>query len=191
MLAQALLRQENISIMVDFENLVCTRGDFILYQNDVMKVGGTPARVKSVSLNRIKIDTEISTIGGVSYGYTFRNSSGIFTSTLTPIDSETFDVDGSIPSIGDIIIIGEVDKITIDLIVKEIIPSPDMTANLILVEKADAIHDAERLGEVPPYDPQFSKNIDTELSAPGEVQNLSLLNNKFRCFNGGYEYFID
>ncbi len=91
MIAQNRLRQETISLTVDFEQLVCTRGDYVQITQDVMRVGGTPARVKAVDVlpgffggtyTRITIDDELDQLALVNYGYTYRNADGITTSTL-------------------------------------------------------------------------------------------------------------
>lgn len=186
------LRQENITIDVDFEGLVCTRGDYVKFAQDVMKVGGTPARVKAISGSEVKIDSKIETTAGVDYGYTVRSVAlGIPTSTLTVVDAETFIVDGPVPSIGDLIIIGEVGKISIDCLVKAITPRDDLTATLTLVEKADQIYDSEFSSEYPTYSPLLNENRDADLYAPSEVQNLIVTDNTYRVLGKDYQYYIE
>lgn len=191
-LAQAKLRQENITINVDFEHLVCTRGDYVKLQHDVMKVGGKPARIKTVNTmtNRVTIDDAFQSIPMASYAYTFRNENGIDGGTMIIIDSDTAELTGPLPTVGDLFVWGEVDSVTIDCIVKSIVPNEDLTAQLTLVEKADAIHSAESTDTLPGYDPQFSRVQDDELTAPSEVQNLDTDDNTWRCSGGGYEYYI-
>ena len=191
MLAQAKLRQERITIDVDFEHLVCTRGDLVYYAQDVMKAGGTPARVKTVSGNRITIDDGIETSGLLSYGYVFRSASqGILTSTLSVVNSDTFDVNGAIPGVGDIIIIGEVGKIYIECLVKSINPNADLSATLELVEYAPAVYEAESGVATPLYNPQLNTNLNPDETAPGPVQNLIVTENTFRVEGSSYEYYI-
>jgi hypothetical protein len=171
-LAVNRLRRETININVDFEHLVCTR-------------------VKSVSGNRITIDDAIE-IGPISYGYCARLSTGLIeTSTCTPFNADTFDLDGPIPSVGDLIVIGEVGKIYYDCIVKSISPNSDMSANLVLVEKADAIYTAETGVPLPEYDPQISLTANPEFMAPPEVVNLQITDNFWFCDGGDYNYYID
>jgi len=190
MLAQAVLRQENISINTDFEYLVCTRGDYVQITQDVMKVGGRPARVKTVSGNQITIDDALDTIP-VGYGYTFRNpTSGIYTSTLTVINSDTFDLDGTMPAVGDLIIIGPVGSITFDCIVKAIIPQDDLTATITLVEKADAIYDAESTDTLPAYSPNLNLNTDTDLAAPPAIEDFIVTDNDWRVVGNTYQHYI-
>lgn len=189
MLAQNRLRQETISIQVDFENLVVTRGDYVQITQDVMKVGGTAARVKSVSGNRITIDEGVET-GAYSYGYTYRSVSGIYTSTLSVVSSDTFDLNGGIPSVGDLIVIGIVGEITFDCIVKSIDPSNDLTATLTLVEKADAIYDSESNIDIGNYNPAISIVQDTEYLPPGEVVGLTISNSSYVCTGSGLDYYF-
>jgi hypothetical protein len=191
MAAQNRLRQETISIEVDFENLVCTRGDYVQFCQDAMKAGGTPARVKTISGNQITIDEGIET-GPYSYGYVFRAVDGnIYTNTLTPVDSETFDLDGTpLPQVGDLIVIGEVGQIVMDCLVKSIDPGSDLTATITLVEKADAIYDAESTDTLPDYVPLISDTQNTEFKPPGEVIDLIIADSYYECNGSGLSYFV-
>jgi Putative phage tail protein len=192
LLFQHKLRRETIVINVDFEHLVCTRGDYVKLTQDVMKVGGYPARVKSVSGNQITIDDAIET-GPYSYGFTYRNPiDGIVTNTLTVVNSDTFDLDGSsFPSVGDLIVIGVVDQITFDCIVKSISPNDDLSATITLIEKADGILDAESSDTIPEYDPIISLSSDTEYAPPDEVRDLEVAANYWECAPDGYNYKIE
>lgn len=191
MQAQFTLRQENISIQVDFENIICTRGDYVIVAMDSMKAGGTPARIKKIVGNRITIDQDFITQPLINYGYTVRKVNGIFTSTMTIVSINEADVDGEIPAVGDLILWGEVGKINYDCIVKSITPGPDLTATINLVEKNDAIFDAESTDVIPTYDPLISEIGDLELTAPGPVQNLAIDEVGYDCDGSQYIYFID
>lgn len=93
MIAQNRLRQETIYLSVDFENLICTRGDYVQISQDVMQVGGRPARVKAVNGTEIIIDDHLDIDPDLSYGYTYRSATGeILDSTLTPISGNTFSI---------------------------------------------------------------------------------------------------
>ena len=194
MIAQNRLRQETINLTVDFEYLVCTRGDYVQITQDAMKVGGTPARVKSVSGSQITIDDGIETSNLISYGYVFRKSTGeIDTDTLTVINSDTFVLDGDIPAVGDLIVIGEVTKIVYDCLVKSIAPSDDLTATLTLVEKADAVYLAESTDNFPAYDPQLSQTVNPDFDPPSLVTNFAVADSSYQCNQSGqgYDYYID
>jgi len=195
MIAQNKLRQETMNLTVDFENLVCTRGDYVQITQDVMRVGGTPARVKSVTGPSIVTDDSLEISPSISYGYVFRDSATgiIHNSTLTPTASNTFTVAGTIPVVGDLIVIGEVGKIVFDCIIKSISPNDDMSATLVLVERAQAIFDYESTDTLPDYDPQLSNTSNPEFFAPLAVVGLTASDNSWRCADtkSGYEYYVD
>lgn len=192
-LAQNRLRKESITLKVDFEYLVCTRGDYVQITQDSMKVGGTPCRVKSITGNRVIVDEGLETSGLINYGYVYRAVTGeIRTNTLTVVSADTFDLDGiDLPQRGDLIIIGEVGKVVYDCLVKSIIPENDLTATLLLIEKADAIYGIDQIDVFPDYDPSLSVTVNPDFTPPGEVQNLQVIDNSYRILNNGYEYFIN
>lgn len=193
MLAQNRLRQETITLVVDFEHLVCTRGDYVQIVQDPMLVGGSAARVKAVNGTEIQIDEGIETSGLLDYGYTYRSSAtgAIGTATLEVVNSDTFTLNGDIPAVSDLIVIGVVDFITFDCIVKGINPNDDLSATLTLVEKADGIYDSESTDTLPPYDPQISPTVDADFAPPNEVVNLEVVDNFWECFGRGYRYYVD
>lgn len=189
-IAQSILRLEQIQIKVDFEHLVCTRGDYVKITQDVMRVGGTPARVSTVVGTTITIDDALET-GPYSYGYTYRSPAGIITtSTLTVVNSNTFTVAGAVPAVGDLIIIGIVGQITLDCLVKSITPNDDLSATLDLIEKADGIFAYESTGDFPDYEPNLLPQIDPKLSAPGEVNFLSVIENSWRVVSREYQHYV-
>lgn len=190
MIAQNRLRQETMSLSVDFEHLVCSRGDFVQIAQDVMRVGGSPARVKTVVGNLITIDDGLDLSGGVDYGYVFRGSDGVIaTDTLTVMSASSFELDGELPSPGDLIVIGEVTKIVYDCIVKSISPNDDMSASITLVEKADGIFSYESSGSFPEYLPNLSSTTDSETTPPGPVDGLLIVDSGHECDGAGYLYF--
>lgn len=195
MLAQNKLRHETISLLVDFENLVCTRGDYVQITQDVMRVGGTPARVKEVDGNLVTIDDAIEINPDISYGYVYRNTTTgeISTSTLTAVSSRSFEVDGDVPSVGDLIVVGQVGQIVYDCIVKAISPNDDMSALLTLVEKADEIFEYESTDVLPEYDPQISDTSRPDFYPPKAVTNLLVTDNFWECnvLKSGYNYYIE
>jgi sulfur carrier protein ThiS len=191
MMAQNILRQEQISITVDFEYLVCSRGDYVQITQDVMMAGGQPARVSSVSGSTITTDDGVTTEVGVSYGYVARTVSGIVTNTLSVVNSKTFIVNGTIPSEGDLIVIGKVGEIVLDCIVKAINPSSDLTAQLLLVEKADGVYAAESSMILPAYVPQITNSLVEGITPPGPVRSLEVLSNSWYFTGSGYQYFVD
>lgn len=194
MIAQNRLRQETISLQVDFENLICTRGDYVQITQDVMRVGGIPARVKAVTGNLVTIDDSMDIDIAINYGYYFRSSDDgtIDNSTCTPTTANSFEVDGEIPEVGDLIVIGEVDSIVYDCIVRSISPNDDFSAQLTLVEKAEAIFDYESSDVLPTYDPQISATSNPA-RPPSAVTNLTMADNAWECSDtqSGYAYYVE
>lgn len=194
MIAQNALRQETINLLVDFEHLVCTRGDYVQITQDVMRVGGTPARVKDVTGTVVTIDDSLDIDISLSYVYVYRAANGdITTDTLTPLTASTFDLDGALPAVGDLIVIGEAGKNVYDCIVKLISPNDDMTANITLVERANAIFDYESTNTLPDYDPQISATSSPDFKPPLAVTGLAVTDNDWECseLRSGYNYFVE
>lgn len=193
MIAQNRLRQETISITVDFENLVCTRGDYVQITQDVMRAGGFPGRVRSVTGNRVVMDNSIETLPAEDYGFSFRSVTGeIFTGPVEIINANTFDFSGSdFPQVGDLMVIGVIGEIVIDCIIKSIRPNADMSAQLTLVEKADPIYDAESTSDFPDYSPDINSTTLADYKPPGEVQNLQVIHNDYNIKGKAYENYID
>jgi hypothetical protein len=194
MMAQNKLRQETMTITVDFEHLVCTRGDYVQITQDVMRVGGTPARVKFMTSNVATINDALDIDADLDYGYVARKVDGtIVTSTCTPISSREFELDGTLPQAGDLIVIGEVNKIVYDCLVKSISPNEDLSATLVLIEKADAVYDYESTGDLPDYDPSISTTSNPDFAPPRAVSNLVVVDQGYDCAASGnsYEYFVD
>lgn len=194
-LFQNRLRKETISIKVDFEHLRCSRGDYVKYVSDGMKVGGTPARVKSVDVinNRVEIDVDLEIDGMLQYQYLYRNPvTGVVTGDVLDFpEVNIVEIDGALPSVGDVIVIGEENKVAIDCIVRSIVPDSDLSATIHLIEKADALFDYETVAELPAYDPKLSLTVNPDFSPPGRVTDLQIIANTYNILVNGYEYYID
>lgn len=194
MIAQNRFRQENVSILVDFEHLACARGDYVQITQDVMQAGGVAMRVKSVAGSVVTCDNAIDFDPTLSYGYTFRSADrGIITSTCTPSGSgDTVTVNGDIPAVGDLIVVGIAGELVLDCIVKGISPNDDTSAVLTLVEKADDIFLYESTDVLPDYVPGISKLTDPNFKPPPAVTNLVVTDNTWRCSvnRGQLEYYV-
>src|ERR1019366_4433538 len=68
-LAQARLRPEIYEILVDFENLVCTRGDFVLVSHDIIQAGLGAGRVKTMQLDGSGNCTGVTTDEFFTFSY--------------------------------------------------------------------------------------------------------------------------
>lgn len=193
MLAQNRYRQEIMSLTVDFEHLICSRGDFVQISQDVMRVGGRPARVKDVTGIIVTIDDSLDYPVGPSYGYVFRDSNDgvIYQSTLTPLTPTTFQAGGTLPQEGDLIVIGEVDNVVFDCLIKSITPNDDFSAQLVLIERAPEVYNYDSDDAFVPYDPKISLISDPNLFPPAAVENLELVESGWDCDGAGYIFYAD
>lgn len=168
-LAVARLRPEVYSLSCDIENLICTRGDLVRVTHDVASWGQKGARIKALTLNggsectHVTLDEEVTMEAGKTYNLRLRSSMGtssvqavvlnvaIVTQVefVTPISTE------SVPSVGDLVMFGETNLESVELIVQTITPSKDLTATLTLVDAAPAIHNADT-GAIPVFDPKIT-----------------------------------
>ncbi len=177
-LASARLRPELYSFSADIEHIICNRGDLILFSHDVPLVGILSARVKAVNYNgdqseiiSVEIDSKIEMESSKSYAARFRLQNGDapvyaidnslnYTNILT--FSEIVSSSNSI-NIGDLLSIGEAGSETVEMIIKSIEPSSDLTAKITCVDASPAIHLAD-IGEIPEFNSNIT--IPTELKRP-------------------------
>lgn len=172
-MAIAKLRQEDISIRVSIDHLSCTRGDLVRLVSDVMKVGGTPSRIKSVNANTLKLDDVIFDNGEPAEIQIRHLNGEIETHEVLELVSttEVRIADASKCSPGDLAVFGESEKSAIDCIVKSIIPDSDLNATIILAEYAPGIFDADT-GTIPDYSPVIIDPDQTTGAKPNPVTNL-------------------
>ena len=158
MMAQGIHRSEIFSIKTDVENLAVQRGELVHVAHDVPKVGGMYARVKGITGSQIVIDQQVAF---VVTSYTVRLSDGTIRSgaITSTVDGSTFDLD-NVTGIetGDLIVVGETDRVVGKYLVFEISPGVDLTADISLVPYVPAIYKADE-GPIPNWDPQFGKDV--------------------------------
>lgn len=184
-IAAARLRPERHMFNVDFENLVCTRGDLVLFQQDVISVGLVSCRVKSyetdagdVNITQVTVDAECTMATGTDYCLRVRKENG--TSIVIPIATNDgvhteLEVDGdwpniaaNIPDIGALAMFGESENESIELVVKDIRPIGDLSAELTCVPHAPEIYDADT-GAIP----EFETNITGEVTlSPPAIKTI-------------------
>ncbi len=154
-------------------SLVTVTGDASEYTVNFVGVNGAINKL-FLSLNTLDPVADYSVARVQNFGVTFRAASGdIKTSALSVVSSHSFSLDSDLPATGDLIIVGEVGKLVFDCLVKSIAPNDDLSATLMLIEKADAIYTSESTGNIPAYSPQLSSVVPQEFQAPGAVQNLT------------------
>lgn len=171
-IAQLRLQRETYSLDTDFEHLVCTRGDRVRVNHDVVLWGAGAARVRSVSSapDGVVIDDLLTMESGKTYSMRFRAADGSsIVRTITGVDGEfnsfLFSDAGSLPAAGDLAMFGENGLESVVLRVKSIMARQDLSARLELVDDAPAIMQADT-GTIPPFETGIAPVPDYRASAP-------------------------
>ena len=171
-IAAAHLRCESHELTLDFEYLVATIGDRVLFAHDVILVGLAYGRIVSTVVAEglvtgLVVDEELQFEDGKSYAVSIRTTLGIITCPVTapvgivkevalvnPI-SETYGI-----AVENLYTFGEAGLVTEDVIISDISPAEDLTAKLTLVDYASEIFDLidDPNLQIPPYDPKISKS---------------------------------
>ncbi len=178
-IAQLRLQRETYSLTTDFEHLVCTRGDRVRVNHDVVLWGLGAARVKAVSAGGVTLDDTLPMEAGKTYSMRFRLADGSsLVRTVAGVDGEftdfTFSDTGSLPAAGDLVQFGENGMESVVLRVKSITPQADLSAKLELVDDAPAILTADT-GTIPDFVTGIPPLVDyrshtpTSLSATEEI----------------------
>ena len=195
-IATLRLRPDTHSFHMDVENLVATRGDLIYFSHDVPLVGLGWGRIKQViddglgNAIAVVIDEELTMVAGPSYSIRYRKKDG--TSVVKVVNTEISDSVtylafntpfplASAPDVGDLFMFGETGKEKLELIIKEIVPGPDFTAQLICQNTAPEIFSAST-GSIPDYDsgmtlpPEFIRPSAPEIVSIQTGEEVQVLN---------------
>lgn len=188
LLAVQQLRPEVYTCKMDIENLVCQRGDLVLANHDIPLWGvgyGIVMSVSSVPAGpEVTIDNEVTMVTGNNYVIQYRKDDGtvqvydVFndnTTTDTIRINDTGVVDD--PEEGDVVLFGVLDAQSTELIVKEILPSSDLTATLVLVDHSPAIFDADT-GTIPDFDSNITVPYKPEKMVPPPVTIDSIVSDE-------------
>lgn len=183
-IATARLRPETYSFMADVEHIVCTRGDLIRFTHDVPLFGLQSARVKSLGgtgslIESAVLDADVEMQDGKAYAARFRRADG--STVLAPLvtvagtgTALTFAPplpEGAGPAAGDLVLFGEAGRESVELIVKEIEPRGDLSARIVCVDAAPAIHAAGD-GVIPPFSSQAT--VPPEMQRPPQPAVVSV-----------------
>lgn len=159
MLAVPRLRPSIHERLVAWNRIRWERGDRIEVQDPVTMWGQNSAEVQEASyttagdLEWVRIDDFFTMATGVAYRVKIRTRDGVVHTadvanapgTTDEIEFDPpLDLDGSTVANGDILVFGEQFLETRSCIVKEIAPEDDLTARVLLIEHAPAIHDSDR-----------------------------------------------
>lgn len=174
-LAEMRLRPDMYTVTMDIENLVATKGDLVKFSHDVALVGLGTGRIKTVNtsgsnITSLVLDEPVTMEAGNNYALEIRTSDGSMEvvnintvagvqTTVTP--AATLATSTGIAA-GDLFSFGIRESVTIDALIHSILPQPDFTAEIKLVDYNEGIYDAYD-GVIPEYDnnitlpPEFTK----------------------------------
>jgi hypothetical protein len=153
---QLRTRRSSFLVNMDVENIVCTRGDKVLYSSDVLSSTLTVGRLQTYSGETIVVDNICTMEANKSYGIIIRSTGGtaVYYSVLTVEGDNTLLtislVSPSLEAIdGDItedclFMFGEYENEAFECLVKAIVPGEDLSAELELV-----IYDASIYPKIP------------------------------------------
>lgn len=175
-LAQLRLRPETYTINVDFENLICTRGDRVRVAHDVMLVGIASGRAVAIDAGtkKITLDERVTMEAGKSYQVRLRLADGSFLvrSVVTgPGETDVIALDGpgDVPAGGDLFTFGESGLESAVYRVLGIEPQEDLAAKLTLVDDAPGIYDADS-GSAPPFVSSITAPYDPFTQPPTDIR---------------------
>jgi hypothetical protein len=180
-LAAGRLRPETYELSCDVENLLVTRGDLVRVSHDVPLWGSGWGRVRSVATDEegrvtgLVLDEQVAIRGDRTYAARIRRadaSSLVASIFAEPGETAEFTLSVPVPAadgfaVGDLAMVGEAERESAALIVKAIIPGPDLTARLVLLDAAPEIHDADT-GPIPAFDPLLTRPYDPTRRTPAE-----------------------
>lgn len=175
------LRRSIYIIKTDIECLMCQKGDLIEYSGDAALTGKSYGRIKSLILNEegkikgITTDTKFLLSYGTdnSYGYGLRvrkqdgSLSTYFLSQPRLLENSCYfstPLDANELAEGDLFVFGTRNSLTLPLIIVEITPSDDFTAELKCVDYAPEIFNVDNSSYIVP-------NFDNKLTVGGVVDS--------------------
>lgn len=191
-MAVSRLRPATYSLGLDFEHLVCNRGDLVKVTHDVAQWGLGFARVTSITTNGggdltgFSIDDLFTMEAGSSYGVRFRKADGTsVTATLTTNAGSQSDLTLSAaidsadpqPAVGDLVMFGLLSQESVNLLVKSIEPTEEFGAVLTLVDESPSVYTADS-GTIPDYDPQITASLPFQLPAPPKPAIQSIISDE-------------
>lgn len=180
-LAQARLRPEKHTMGVDVEGLRLERGDKVTVANDVLLISQGYGRVVSVNATTkvVTVDSRVIMEVGKDYRGRFRRSvdgtnlSRHVINTANETRQLVLDPDEAtqeLPQVGDMFVFGELQAggVVRQYRVMEVHPGEDLSAQVVLVDDAPEIDDADT-ATIPPYDPGIQQPPDPYQLAPKNI----------------------
>lgn len=171
-LAQLKLRPETYTLNVDFEYLVCTRGDLVRVSHDVPLWGTGTGRVKSLGTNTLVLTEQVYLEAGRTYQIrvrlntvTTQTGSDSVLYTLTPITASdwystitlTENISNNV-EVDNLFMLGELAQESQELVVIGVEPQDNLSARITLAD----------------YSPEiYSVNLDSDAELPSFNANIT------------------
>jgi len=147
-------RPTTYTFSADIEHMVCERGDLVHVAHDIIAWGLAWGRVKALGGSTITLDGPVTLESGKSYQVRIRGANGTeSTANVTNGAGTWISLNlGSTPACapGDLFVLGEVNRTVAELIVKSVLPSNDLSAQLVCVDAAPDVLTADA-GTPPPF----------------------------------------
>ncbi len=156
-LAQLKLRPETYTLNVDFEYLVCTRGDLVRVSHDVPLWGTGTGRIKSKSGNVLNLTEPVYLVPDTTYQIRVRlntistaaNSDSVVLGLVAVTEpgwyssvTTTVAIPASVTA-DNLYMIGELDSESQELIVVAVEPQDNLSARLTLADYSPAIYEVD------------------------------------------------
>ena len=172
MLAQGIHRSETFTVSMDIENLVVQRGDLVHVAHDVPRIGGMACRVVSMNGNEVTIDQTLSIYPN---SCSVRTRDGLIRTgkVVRAIGSTKYELDPLLIAgldAGDIIVMGQTNRVIGQYIVQSINPGANMSAELTMVKYVPEVYRVDTEA-IPPWDANLSNDLinNTDLVANNAV----------------------
>ncbi|NMW24198.1 hypothetical protein HFP05_07305, partial [Rhodanobacter denitrificans] len=132
-------RLNQYTFQADIEHMVCERGDLVHVAHDITGWGVAWGRVKAISGSTITLDGPVTLEAGKTYAFRVRrNDNTQVTETITSPAGEMQTLTLANPlttgDVGDLYMVGEVNRGVAQLIVRKIDPGDDLTATITAVD---------------------------------------------------------
>lgn len=141
-------RPNQYTFQADIEHMVCERGDLIHVAHDITGWGVAWGRIKAISGSTVTLDGPVTLESGKTYAFRVRRDDGTqVTETITSAagDVQTLTLAAPLTSaaVGDLFVVGEVNRGVAQLIVRKIEPGDDLTATITAVDAAPDVWTAD------------------------------------------------
>lgn len=179
-MAAARLRPATYELNTDVENFACQPGDLVYVAYDVPMWGQWQSRIESMTFNgggeatSITLDSTVTMETGKTYVTRIRRTSdngSLLVAVNTVVGEQstlTFTTPvpvADVPAVDDLVLFGETNEESVRLIVKSVNRGPDLSAKIIMVDEAPAIH-TSYTGSIPTFVSNITQVAPVEQQVP-------------------------